>query len=104
MFITNTITGTLDQPYPICFEDRNDDKYALVFPNPIDHNQSFTIKLPENEMASELIITNALGTQVRHEMGDMDGLSMEGLSASGIYLIKVYCKSGKVYYDKLIVK
>lgn len=104
MFITNTITGNLDQPYPICFEDRNDDKYALVFPNPIDHNQSFTIKLPENEMASELIITNALGTQVRHEMGDMDGLSMEGLSASGIYLIKVYCKSGKVYYDKLIVK
>ena len=104
MFITNTITGNLDQPYPICFEDRNDDKYALVFPNPIDHNQSFTIKLPENEEVSELIITNALGTQVCHEMGDMDGLFMEGLSVSGIYLIKVYCKSGKVYYDKLIVK
>ena len=98
--------GSLDVPYPIQFGNMNGKTEAdaiRLYPNPVATNESFNLVLPDGETVAELMVTNALGTMVRHETGTMNVME-EGLSSSGVYMIKVLCESGNLYYGKIVVR
>lgn len=102
VFEKNLIAGTLDNPYQLQFSSKNGK--PILFPNPIERSQTFSIAIPENETIEDLYITNALGNLVRHSTGAISSTNIEGLSSTGVYLVKVVTSSGNTYYDKLIVK
>lgn len=95
--------GTLDNPIELHFGISNNSTIDL-YPNPLDRNQSFTLVIPREEKAEQIIITNELGVVVRNEQGEFSNTMIKGLPVSGIYTVKVICESSRVYYSKLIVK
>lgn len=106
IFESNAVMGSLDVPYPIQFGNMNGKTEAdaiRLYPNPVATNESFNLVLPDGETVAELMVTNALGTMVRHETGTMNVME-EGLSSSGVYMIKVLCESGNLYYGKIVVR
>lgn len=106
VFESNAVVGSLDAPYPIRFGKMNGMTQAdamRLYPNPVAMNESFHLVLPEGETVVELMVTNALGTVVRHETG-ANNVMAEGLSSSGVYMIKVLCESGNLYYGKIVVR
>lgn len=105
VFEKNLVAGTLDNPYKLCFSSKNElANKAILFPNPIERMQTFSISIPEDESIEDLYITNALGNLVRHSTGAFSSTNIQGLSTAGVYMIKVVCCSGNTYYEKLIVK
>ena len=105
VFEKNLVAGTLDNPYILYFSSRNEVAIkSILFPNPIERMQSFSISIPENETIEELCITNAIGNLVRHSTGAISATNIQGLSTAGVYIVKVVCSSGNTYFDKLIVK
>ena len=103
IFHANDVVGSLDNPMLIeCTTETTFVSTMPIYPNPVEHGHSFNIVLPKWEKASELQITNALGEIVRNE--SVVGTNVAGLRKSGVYMIKIICESGSVYYNRLIVK
>jgi len=105
-FGINAIVGDLDNPYKIHFDGTGLGETSLqvaVFPNPVDKSQSFKLNLPREEEVLDVTISNALGTIIRHEAGAVKSV-LAGLPVSGVYTVKVVCRSGKTYYGRVIVK
>ena len=104
VFEPNAVVGSLEAPYPVRFGKMNGMTQAdamRLYPNPVALNESFNLVLPEGETIAELMVTNALGSVVRYESGAMNVM---GLSSSGVYMIKVLCESGNLYYGKIVVR
>ena len=106
-FRNNAIVGNLDRPFTVHFgamnglAEMNTDMY--IYPNPIDRNAPFTLVIPEEEIITEVLVVNAMGEVVSHKSGSITR-TLHGLSTAGVYLVKVTCKSGRVYQNRLIVK
>ena len=106
-FVSDAIVGSLDNPCLLNFGTlgiKDHEGLVSLYPNPVVRNQTFSLLIPEEETVSEMVITNALGAIVRHDIGNLSASMVKGLPVSGVYTIKVICKSGVVYYSKLIVK
>ena len=106
VFVADGVSGSLVSPMVIVFgETGMGEQSSMVrfYPNPVDRNTHFTISLPLDEVIKEVTITNALGAVVRHETGALK-TTMEGLPVTGVYMVKVVCRSGNVYIERLIVK
>ena len=106
-FRNNAIVGHLDQPFTIHFGAMNGlsemNANMYIYPNPIDRNAPFTLVIPEEEIITEVLVVNAMGEVVSHKSGSITR-TLHGLSTAGVYLVKVTCKSGRVYQNRLIVK
>ncbi len=107
-FSVNAIVGEFDDPFVVCFGDLTSlDEQAMhlgMYPNPVKCNQTFCILVPQEETVAELTIVNTLGSVVRHETGALNRPVVEGLPVPGVYLVRVVCKSGNVYQNRLVVK
>ena len=107
-FSVNAILGEFDDPFVVCFGDLTSlDEQAMhlgMYPNPVKCNQTFCILVPQEETVAELTIVNTLGSVVRHETGALNRPVVEGLPVPGVYLVRVVCKSGNVYQNRLVVK
>ncbi len=106
VFVADGISGTLSNPTLLRFGDTGIGEQSTmvrIHPNPVDRDARFTISLPLDEDIEEVIVTNALGAVVRHETGALKSV-MEGLSTSGVYMVKATCRSGNVYVGRLVVK
>ena len=103
-FVTDDIVGDFEKPLEIRFVSSLANSSAITFPNPVDRNQTFSVSIPENEEIADLLIINALGAIIRHETGFIKTTSITGISVTGVYSVKVVCRSGNVYYNKLIVR
>ena len=107
-FAVNAIEGAFEEPFVVSFgmvSSLEESAMRLgMFPNPVNRDEAFRYLIPEGEIVSELTITNALGAVVRHETGALDRHDVEGLPVSGFYLVRVTCKSGNVYQNKLVVR
>ena len=97
VFVDNAVVGNLDLPYEVNFTAAD----ALT---PVERNEAFALDIPTNETVAEVLVCNALGDIVLHKEGKLDGQRITGIASSGVYTVKVVCKSGNVYVGKLIVK
>lgn len=105
-FSAKSIVGDLDNPYEIHFDATGIGEASIqvvMYPNPVDRNQSFKLNLPLEEEVLDVTIINALGTIVRNDTGSLKP-TINGLPMTGVYTIKVVCRSGNTYYGRLIVK
>lgn len=105
VFKKNTVVGRLGKPYEIYFGD-NDmiSDNMVMYPNPVERGHEFSLDIPHDETIIEIVITDVLGTQVRHEAGAVNAKSVKGLLAAGVYVIKAVAKSGTTYHGRLIVE
>lgn len=105
VFVSDDIVGDFEKPFEINFNTNviGDGNMAL-FPNPVERNQPFSVLIPSDEEISDVMVFNALGTEIRHESGSLKTSSIAGFSSSGVYMIKIVCRSGNIYYNKLIVR
>ena len=109
-FATDAIIGEFDDPYVVRFGGlssvEEQDLTLGLYPNPVGRNEAFRLLVPEDETVTEWSVVNALGAVVRHEkaVATLQETSVEGLPVSGVYLVRVSCQSGKVYWNRLIVK
>ena len=102
------MVGTFGEPYVAAFVEHAsleeyDGSFAL-YPNPVDRDEPFRLLVPEDEIVVEWTVFDALGAVVRHKTGAFNSPTVEGLPVSGVYLVKVVCKSGNTYKHRLIVK
>lgn len=101
VFVENAVLGNLDLPYEVNFSTSD----ALrVYPNPVERNEAFTLGIPSDEKEAEVFVYNALGEIVLHKVSKQDGQQISGIAVSGVYNVKVVCKSGNIYVGRLIVK
>lgn len=106
VFFSDGVSGSLASPTVLVFGETGIGEHSSMvrfYPNPVDRNAHFAISLPLDEVIKEVTITNALGAVVRHETGTLKA-TMEGLPVTGVYMVKVVCRSGNVYVERLIVK
>ena len=108
IFHSNAIMGSLDNPVPIHFGAMNNvaelQTNMSVYPNPVDRNAPFTLAIPEEETVAEVLVVNTLGEVTTHTMGQLSHFTMLGIPVSGVYMVKVTCKSGNVYISRVVVK
>lgn len=105
VFQNNRVEGSLDNPFRLEFNSGISlIGKAKVYPNPVDRDQVFSLGIPSGESVDQMFVYDALGCVVRHESGAVQASGIAGLPNAGIYTVKVICKSGNVYYDKVIVK
>ena len=74
-----------------------------LYPNPVDKGQPFSLKIPQQETITEIIVTDMLGEVIRYETGALDVKSIQGLPACGVYVIEAVARSGNRYHGRLIV-
>ena len=104
-FESDAIIGDFASPFEIDFATRQNLNAGMsVYPNPMDRNQLFSIQLPDGEQATGVTITDATGALVRCEMGGINVTMIDGFQTAGVYVVRVTCTSGNVYYHKLVVK
>ena len=102
-FTENGIVGEYNQPYPVEFASQNNTAQIVLFPNPVNRNESFTVMIPDDEVISEVIFVDAQGNMIRHDVGLSHPL-LSGIPVIGLYNITIICKSGTVYHGRVIVK
>lgn len=106
-FTSNAVVGSLDVPYPVHFDLTGtgcSGSNMSLYPNPVDRGQSFSLKIPQQETITEIIVTDMLGEVIRYETGALDVKSIQGLPSSGVYVIEAVARSGNRYHGRLIVK
>ena len=104
-FESDAIIGDFTSPFEINLTTRrNENANMSVYPNPMDRNQKFSIQLPEGEQATGVTITDVTGALFRCEMGGINVTMIDGFQTAGVYVVRVTCTSGNVYYHKLVVK
>ncbi len=102
-FKENEIVGSLDNPLVIKFtQPAMETNYISLYPNPVKRNQEFKVLIPEEEQVSEYIINDMVGTTIYKETTNKNTLISS--VSPGVYLLKVICKSGNIYYSKFIVE
>lgn len=105
VFSKNAIVGSLGKPYEIRFGEAEDAMVDMVlYPNPVERGASFSLMIPSGETVTEVIITDVVGNQLRHETGAIDAKFIKGLPTAGVYVIKAVSKSGNTYHGRLIVE
>ena len=102
VFRDNDVVGEPGNPYSINFNGKNGSDIVL-FPNPVNRNQTFTLGIPSCETISMVTITDVLGSTVYQKI-DAKQLQINGLPTPGIYLVKVVCESGNLYYGRIVVE
>lgn len=106
-FTSNAVVGSLGAPYPVHFDLTDlgcSGANMSLYPNPVDKGQPFSLKIPQQETITEIIVTDMLGEVIRHETGALDVKSIQGLPACGVYVIEAVARSGNRYHGRLIVK
>lgn len=105
VFKENDVVGEPENPYAIDFYGKGDKNMVLLqmFPNPVDRNQSFTVNIPKTETISMISITDMLGSTIYQKVNPQHS-QIDAISVSGIYLVKVICESGKLYYGRIVVE
>ena len=107
-FSSNAIVGTYDAPFSVLFDTMTGLKEHMstlyLYPNPVNCNETLNLVIPEDEAIVEMTIVNESGAQVRRETGTEISHTVSGLSVSGLYMIRVVCKSGKTYQSRLVVR
>ena len=105
VFSKNAIVGSLGKPYEVRFGEVEDAMVDMVlYPNPVERGATFSLMIPSGETVTEVIITDVVGNQLRHETGAIDAKSIKGLTTAGVYVIKAVAKSGNTYHGRLIVE
>ncbi|MBO6026151.1 MAG: T9SS type A sorting domain-containing protein [Bacteroidales bacterium] len=105
VFNKNAIVGSLGNPYEIRFGECNVVTTNMaLYPNPVEKGHEFSLDIPHDETIIEIVITDVLGAQARHETGALNAKSVKGLPTAGVYVIKVVSKSGTVYYGRIVVE
>lgn len=105
VFESNLIAGDLDNPFVLHFKGTEaQDRNMLVYPNPINRNTTFSLVLPTKESVEKLCVIDAMGCVVMLKTGCVQTSEVSVPAVAGIYTIKVVCKSGDIYYGKLIVE
>ena len=105
VFENNLIAGDLDNPFVLHFKGTEaQDRNMLVYPNPINRNCTFSLVLPTGESVEKLCVIDAMGRIVMQKSGCVQTSEVSGPAVAGIYTIKVVCKSGDIYFSKLIIK
>lgn len=105
VFSKNAIVGSLGKPYEIRFGEAEDAMVDMVlYPNPVERGATFSLMIPSGETVTEVIITDVVGNQLRHETGAINAKSIKGLPTAGVYVIKAVAKSGNTYHGRLIVE
>lgn len=103
VFENNAVYGNIDNPYEINFHLDNDEMEMVgIYPNPVDNGNSFNLAIPNDEVISEVVITDVMGRVVSRVLGD--NRIVNGLSTPCVYCVSVVTKSGKTYHGRLIVK
>ncbi len=105
-FSNDAIVGDFENPYKVCFNTLGTGETTMqvaMYPNPVDKGQSFKLNIPQDEEVLDVTIINTLGSVLRHETGALKS-TIAGPPVSGVYTIKVTCRSGNSYYGRLIVK
>ncbi len=97
-FAADAVIGSFDEPFKIHFGEMTeiDRNSLLIYPNPVDRNETFTLDIPKDETIKEIIITDALGSVVCK--------NTFSLRVSGVYMVKAVCASGNIYIGKIVVK
>ena len=108
-YVKNATVGTLTEPAVLHFgtlgvNDLDGKGWMAIYPNPIDRNETFSLVIPEDETIEETLVVNVLGEVVDHKTGHIVTSRMSGLTTSGIYTVKVVCRSGNIYIGKVVVK
>ncbi|MBO6026156.1 MAG: T9SS type A sorting domain-containing protein [Bacteroidales bacterium] len=104
-FKKNAIVGRLGNPYEIRFGECDVVTTNMaLYPNPVEKGHEFSLDIPHDETLFEIVITDALGVQVRHETGALNAKSVKGLPTAGVYVIKAVAKSGTTYHGRIIVE
>ncbi len=104
-FVADAVVGDFTNPMVVDFSSKQGLLPTLTAsPNPVHRNQAFTLQVPDGETVAEMTITDAKGQVVRREQDGTGRASFRGLPVAGVYVIRVTCESGNVYYHKLIVK
>ena len=107
-FAIDAIVGEFDDPFVVSFGGlTSTEEHAMrlvLYPNPVVRNEEFRLLIPDDETVVEWTIVNALGAVVRQEKGMLNKSIVEGLPVSGVYVVRVVCKSGNVYRSRLVVK
>lgn len=112
VFASNSMIGSLDNPYLISFGYLNVFENAagsvVMYPNPVETNNTLKIRLVNNDMEdneARLDVFNSIGTIVyTKNLYEFNSLEMQAPSVSGMYIIKITFKNGNVYYGKLSVE
>ena len=105
VFSKNAIVGSLGKPYEVRFGEVEDAMVDMVlYPNPVERGATFSLMIPSGETVTEVIITDVVGNQLRHETGAINAKSIKGLTTAGVYVIKAVAKSGNTYHGRLIVE
>ena len=105
VFSKNAIVGSLGKPYEVRFGEAEDTMVDMVlYPNPVERGATFSLMIPSGETVTEVIITDVVGNQLRHETGAINAKSIKGLPTAGVYVIKAVAKSGNTYHGRLIVE
>lgn len=106
VFADNSVIGDFDKPYEIHFNSLGIEETTVqigMYPNPVNRGEAFRLNIPQEEVVSDVVIINSFGSVVRHDTGALKAMT-NGLAVSGVYTIKVTCRSGNVYFGKLVVK
>jgi len=104
-FSRNAVWGSFDKPFEVGFGGVFDGQWSLsLYPNPVERNTTFSLSVPQNEEIVEVVITDVLGTVIRHEIGLQNTKSIKGLPTAGVYLVQAVGKSGITYHGRLIVE
>lgn len=106
VFAENSVIGDIDKPYEIHFNSLGTEETSVqigMYPNPVNRGEAFRLNIPQEEVVSDVVIINSIGSVVRHDTGALKAMT-NGLAVSGVYTIKVTCRSGNSYYGKLVVK
>ena len=105
VFSRNAVVGNFDKPFEASFGGVYEGLWSLsLYPNPVGRNTAFSLNVPQNEAITEIVITDVLGTVLRHETGAVNAKSIKGLPTAGVYLIQAVAKSGTTYRGRLIVE
>ncbi len=77
-----------------------------LFPNPAERGEQVQIALPDSFDAENATIEvfNALGARVNNQALNKGALEIQGMTAAGLYTVKVTDRQGNVLYGKLVVK
>ena len=109
-FAANSMTGTLEHPYPISFGvlnvPENNFGGIVMFPNPVraKHNFKTGIANAIDEVCSRVEIFNTLGMKVYSQTCDMSPMEIMAPAAAGIYIVRIISDDGRLFFGKLIVE
>ena len=98
----NAMVGDLKTPYVLHAGSNS----MVLFPNPVTKGEAFSVEMPSDSdlNGARVEVYNALGNLVRTETLTGKDASLAGMTAAGVYTVKVTDRNGNVNYSKLVVK